>query len=136
MGWGAEYQRGKIDRRTARLFGTARLFLSHTHSLSRTHTLSRSHVCARDLSLSRSLARARACAHMTGDYKDMEISPLAKAVSKTVAQVSKRVEETSGQDSGLLCSREHQKGTSVQNSDRDDFVLVSMCVYLCLSVWV
>jgi hypothetical protein len=33
---------------------------------------------------------------MTGDYKDMDISPLAKAVSKTVAQVSKNVEETSG----------------------------------------
>ena len=98
VGWGAEYQRGKIDRRTARLFGTARLFVSHTHILSHAHTHTHSLPClrARSLSVSLDRSRARACAHMTGDYKDMDISPLAKAVSKTVAQVSKNVEETSG----------------------------------------
>ncbi len=35
----------------------------------------------------------------------------------------------------LLCTREHQKGTFVQGSDRDDFVRVSICAYVCLCVW-
>jgi hypothetical protein len=65
VGWGAEYQRGKIDRRTARLFGTARLFVSLTHILSHAHTHTLAPLSARAISLclARSLARARVRAY-------------------------------------------------------------------------